>query len=84
MKKIILLALILFLSIFTANSQVLLSENFDTALNWTVAHPAGTSTDVGHYLFASHQELRQDIVLHFLIRPLFRGRRFGFSRFLVN
>ncbi len=47
MKKITLLITLLFASFFNANSQVLLSENFDTALNWTVAHPVGTSTNAG-------------------------------------
>lgn len=46
MKKITLLISFLFFATLT-NAQVLLSENFDTALNWTVAHTAGTSTNAG-------------------------------------
>ncbi|HMI08483.1 MAG TPA: Omp28-related outer membrane protein [Flavobacterium sp.] len=43
MKKITILIALVFFS-FHANAQVLLSENFDTALDWTVAHTAGPST----------------------------------------
>ena len=46
MRKITLL-LTLFLIALQAQGQVLLSENFDTALNWTVAHTTGTSTNAG-------------------------------------
>lgn len=44
MKKITLLFLLLIT--LQANSQVL-SQNFDSALSWTVSHPTGTSTDAG-------------------------------------
>jgi hypothetical protein len=37
MKKITLMLAVLLTGIM-ADAQVLLSENFDTALNWTVAH----------------------------------------------
>ncbi len=46
MKKITFFILFLFVS-FQSNSQVLLSEGFDTTLSWTVAHPVGTSTLAG-------------------------------------
>ena len=46
MKKITLI-LALFLIALQGQSQVLLSENFDTALNWTPARTAGSSTNVG-------------------------------------
>lgn len=44
MKKITLLGLLLL--VFQVNAQVL-SENFDTALNWTVTKLSGTSTNAG-------------------------------------
>lgn len=46
MKKITLL-LALFVFSFQSNAQTIYSENFDTALNWTVLHPTGTSTLAG-------------------------------------
>ena len=46
MKKITLLFAILFYGI-VANAQVLLTENFDTALDWTVSHTSGTSAFAG-------------------------------------
>jgi hypothetical protein len=46
MRKITLL-LTLFLIAIQAQGQVLLTESFDSALNWTVAHTAGTSTVTG-------------------------------------
>lgn len=46
MRKITLLAGLL-LTTLQAGAQVLLSENFDTALNWTVTHPTGTATSPG-------------------------------------
>ena len=42
MKKITLITI--FLISVAGQAQVLLSENFDTALNWTVTHTTGTST----------------------------------------
>ncbi|HEY0047565.1 MAG TPA: GEVED domain-containing protein [Flavobacterium sp.] len=48
MKKNSFFATLLLLFITTAsNAQTLLSQNFDTALNWTVAHPVGASTNAG-------------------------------------
>lgn len=45
MKKITLLVTLLFLSL---HSQAqLFSQNFDTALTWTVSHPTGTDTNAG-------------------------------------
>lgn len=46
MRKITLIALFSFIT-FQSTAQVLLSENFDTALNWTIAHPTGTSALAG-------------------------------------
>lgn len=46
MRKITLIVAVLFAA-WQSNAQVLLSENFDTALNWTVVHSAGTSTELG-------------------------------------
>ena len=46
MKKITLLIAIALIGI-TADAQVLMSENFDTALNWPITHPIGTSTLAG-------------------------------------
>ena len=46
MKKITLFFALLF-ALVNLNGQVVLSENFDTALNWSVAHPIGTDTNVG-------------------------------------
>ncbi|HMK06751.1 MAG TPA: T9SS type A sorting domain-containing protein [Flavobacterium sp.] len=46
MKKITLILALFFIAL-QGQSQVLLSENFDTALNWTPARTAGSSTNVG-------------------------------------
>ena len=46
MKKITFLFALL-ISTLQGNSQTLISQNFDTALTWTVAHPTGTSTNAG-------------------------------------
>lgn len=46
MKKITLMLAVLLTGIM-ADAQVLLSENFDTALNWTVTHTSGPSTLAG-------------------------------------
>lgn len=46
MRKITLI-IALFLTAWQSDAQVLLSENFDTALNWTVTHVNGTSTSAG-------------------------------------
>jgi hypothetical protein len=46
MKKITLFFALFFISL-QSNSQIIYSENFDTALNWTVLHPTGTSTLAG-------------------------------------
>lgn len=43
MKKTLILILLVFFSIKN-QAQVIYSQNFDTALNWTVLHPSGTST----------------------------------------
>lgn len=45
MKKITLLFSLLF-AVLQVNAQTL-SQNFDTALTWTVGHPTGTSGDAG-------------------------------------
>lgn len=46
MKKITLI-IALFFAAWQSDAQVLLSENFDTALNWTVTHVSGSATSVG-------------------------------------
>ena len=46
MKKITFFVALL-LTIFNSNAQIVTSENFDTALNWTVVHTVGTSTNAG-------------------------------------
>lgn len=46
MKKITLALALLFAGL-QAEAQVLLSENFDTALNWTVTHVSGSSASAG-------------------------------------
>jgi Secretion system C-terminal sorting domain/Outer membrane protein Omp28 len=46
MKKVLLLLFMLLLSLQN-QAQVLLSENFDTALNWTVTHTTGTYASPG-------------------------------------
>ena len=45
MKKITLLVTLLFLSL--QSQAQLFSQNFDTALTWTVSHPTGTDTNAG-------------------------------------
>lgn len=45
MKKITLLVTLLFLSL--QSQAQLFSQNFDTALTWSVSHPTGTDTNVG-------------------------------------
>lgn len=45
MKKITLIAL--FFAAFQMNAQVIMSENFDAALNWSVVRLSGTSTNAG-------------------------------------
>ena len=45
MKKITLLVTLLFLSL--QSQAQLFSQNFDTALTWTVTHPTGTDTNAG-------------------------------------
>lgn len=44
MKKIT--YLFFFLAVLQGNAQVI-SETFDTALNWTVSHPTGSATNAG-------------------------------------
>ncbi len=46
MKKITLLCSLLF-AFSSINGQVILTNNFDLALDWTVAHPTGVSTNAG-------------------------------------
>lgn len=46
MRKITLLFALFFVALQT-DAQVLLSENFDTALNWTVTHVSGSSANPG-------------------------------------
>ena len=46
MKKITFILAFLFISLMS-NAQVLMSESFDSALDWTSAHVSGTSTLVG-------------------------------------
>lgn len=46
MRKITLILALLFTALQT-EAQVLLSENFDTALNWTVTHVSGSSPSPG-------------------------------------
>lgn len=45
MKKITLIALLF--AAFQMNAQVVMSENFDAALNWSVVRLSGTSTNAG-------------------------------------
>ena len=46
MKKTLILILLVFFSIKN-QAQVIYSQNFDTALNWTVLHPSGSSPLAG-------------------------------------
>lgn len=46
MRKITLI-LAMFFAAWQADAQVLLAENFDAALNWTVTHVSGSSTNPG-------------------------------------
>jgi hypothetical protein len=46
MRKITLIIALFFVAL-QADAQVLLSENFDTALNWTVTHVSGSATSTG-------------------------------------
>ena len=46
MRKITLITALFFISSFS-NAQILLTEGFDTALNWTVTHVSGSAGSVG-------------------------------------
>jgi len=46
MRKITLIIALFFMAL-QAEAQVLLAENFDTALNWTVTHVSGSAASVG-------------------------------------
>ena len=46
MKKVLLLLFMLLLSLQN-QAQVIYSQNFDTALTWTILHPTGTATGPG-------------------------------------
>lgn len=47
MRKNFFSAILLLFVTGASFAQTLLTQNFDTALNWTVSHPTGTSTNLG-------------------------------------